>query len=178
MSSNLKQGKVPNLPVYDEFELKALIKKAKQRKHEVQVESTSLAIQLKESQAKYESYKVWKRAADIDDEIKQLEMDDCSVALDKKFLEADRKLTIQILNADIKMSLPKLEQLALNWELKMHGYEKIVQKSRSEISVLPTNLLKSKAELLSELNSLTEEKSKLLSTAIIGIYITNLIYFI
>ena len=164
MASN-KLGNVPNLPVYDEFELKSLIKKAKLRKQELQAESFTIAGQLEEIQTKYENYKIGRRAVEIDEEIKQLELDDCSVVFDKKFLEADKKLTLQIINCDIKISLPKLEQVALSWELKMHGFEKQVQKSEKEIACLPSGLLKSREELLVDLSELRNDKSRL-----IGIY--------
>lgn len=151
------------MAVYDQLELKMMTKKLKYRKNELLAEQTSLQQQISELSAIYASAKQGVNALGVDDEIRMFEGDD-TIVLDKKFLVADRKLEVQILSQEIKISLPKLEQDAVYWEQQMHGIEKQTQKASAGIAKLPVHLTKTTAELEEVFEFLTEQKQALTAT--------------
>lgn len=153
----------PNLPVYDIDEFKDLIRKLKIRKNELTTESASLNSKIEEAAATYESAKKELNVLNVADEIRNesAEIASNSLLLDKKFIEDNKKLEISILNHDIKLSLPKLEQEAIIWEQKMHDIEKETLKTQEQMSQMPEQLTKTTAELEQVYSELLEEKAKL-----------------
>lgn len=148
------------MAVYDQLELKAMTKKLKARMSELLAEQSSLQQQISELASTYASAKQNVNSLGVDDEIRMFEGDD-TVVLDKKFLEADQKLEVQILNQEIKACLPKLEHDAVFWEQQMHGIEKQTQKAAAGVAKLPSHLTKTTEELEQLFHSLTERKQEL-----------------
>lgn len=149
--------------VYDAVELRMMIKKLKARKSELLSESVGLKQQLNDLSLTYANARQNVNALGVDDEIRMFEGDD-TVVLDKKFLAADRKLDVQILNQEIKAVLPRLEQDAVRWEQQMHGFEKQSQSAAAGVAQIPSHLTKPTAELEEMLTALTEQKAKLIAS--------------
>lgn len=146
--------------VYDSLELKSMIKKLKMNKNELLSEQQSLQKELNILSSEYLIKKQNVISLEIDDEIKLFESDD-TITLDKKFYDLEKKLELQILNPEIKLLLPKLEQDAIYWEQQMYEIEKQTKKAIDNVSQLPIHLTKSTKELEEYYNILLDKKQKL-----------------
>jgi len=145
------------MAVYDQLELKSMTRKLKSKKNELLAEQSLLQQQISELAATHAAAKQGVNALGVDDEIRMFEGDD-TIVLDKKFLEADKKLEVQILNQEIKACLTKLEHDAVYWEQQMHGIEKQTQKAADSVAKLPSHLTKSTEELELLFQSLADQK--------------------
>lgn len=80
---------------------------------------------------------------------------------DKKFAEANMKLEIKILNAEIRHSLPSLEAEALKWEEAVFSAQVAENAAQKEYESLPPELTMTVAEMESEVEKQQRERDKI-----------------
>ena len=79
---------------------------------------------------------------------------------DKKWLEANRKLEVKILNDEIRSVLGRLEKEALTYESNIFAIEKAALQAEEKQKLLPALLNKSSSELEEEMGLIIEKRLK------------------
>jgi hypothetical protein len=82
-------------------------------------------------------------------------------ASDPRFLEANAKLEVKILNETMSSTLPGLEIRALELERKLSSMRSTMEGSKKAEAGIPTYMLKSLAELQREAAAVTDSKLRL-----------------
>lgn len=119
------------------------------------------------SSALKQQYNIIGAAADISGWDSQLEFNPHGDAknlvipeADKKWLEANRKLEVKILNDEIRSVLGRMEKEALTYESNIFAIEKAALQAQEKQKLLPALLNKSSSELEEEMGLIIEKRLK------------------
>eukprot|EP01041_Mallomonas_annulata_P010771 gene10771-22496_t len=156
ISNNCKEE-----PFYDTIELRDQIRKLKIHRGDLISESKLLEQEISTLEDRCSSLRSELNVLYPVDQVRvhevPPEVDNVDIS-DKKFFEANMKLEIKIITADIRSSLPALEAEALMWEERVHKAGEFLKRSEDTLDRLPAVFKKNLDE---DIAALRKESAKM-----------------